>query len=98
MQGGDLTSKPILPCVAVVEQPDPSNGPRESCEWLGNDPVEDHVGVVGNDQLQHLIPVRLSLQHHQDRDQYPVDDLRGTEDGEDGGEGADLVEEEARQV
>lgn len=42
------------------------------------------MDVVGNDQL-----------HHQDRVQYPVDDLRGTEDG---GEGAELVEEEARQV
>lgn len=63
MQSGDLTSELILPCVAAVERPDPSNAPRES-EWLGNDLVEDHVDVVGNDQLQHLIPVRLSLQHH----------------------------------
>lgn len=95
MQGGDLTSESILPCIADVERPDPSKGPRESCGWLGNDLVEDHVDEVGNDQLQYLIPVRLCLQHHQDRDQYPVYDLRVTNDG---GEGAELVDEEACQV
>lgn len=72
MQGGDLTSESILPCAAAavgVGRPDPSKGPRESCEWLGNVLVEDHVDVVENGQLRYLIPVRLSLQHHLDRHQ-----------------------------
>lgn len=72
VQGDLLTSESIFPCAAaavVVGRPDPSKGPKESCEWLGNDLAEDHVDVVGNGQLQHLIPVRLSLQHHLDRHQ-----------------------------
>lgn len=99
MQGGDLASESILPCVAaVVGQPDPSKGPRESCEWLGNDLAEDHVDGVENVQLQHLIPVRLSLQHHRDRHRWPVNDLKGTDDDDDDGEGVELEEEETCQA
>lgn len=68
VQGGDLTSDSIHPCAAaVVGQPDPSKGPRESYEWLGNDLVVDHVDVDGTDQLHHLLPVQLGLQHHLDK-------------------------------
>lgn len=70
VQGGDLISDSKDPCAAAaaaVGQPDPSKGPRESYEWLGNDLVVDHVDVDGTDHLHHLLPVQLGLQHHLDK-------------------------------
>lgn len=65
-RGVGLTSESIHPCVAAaVGQPDPSKGPRESYEWPGNDLEVDRADVVGTDQ--HLLPVRLILQHLRDR-------------------------------
>lgn len=92
-QGVGLTSESILPCVAaVVGQPDPSKGPRESYEWLGNDLEVDRADVVGTDQLQHLLPVHLILRHSLDRHQLAENVLREISDD------VELEEEEACQV
>lgn len=91
---GLTSSESIHPCVAaVVGQPDPSKGPRESYELLGNDLEVDRVDVVGTDP--HLLPVQLVLRHSLDRHRLPVNVL---EEIRDDGDCVELEEGDACQV